>query len=89
MGRFNTLCLSLCLSVCLLAKYVKNIEPINFVFGGSLPSNSRKKPFDFEQNCPGVMGGRGGGGKFGPIMIRDRRKNFRVAITPKRCELDM
>ncbi len=67
----------------------KNIEPINFIFGGSLSSNSGKKPFDFEQNCPGVMGGWEEGGEFGPRMIRDRRKNFRVAMTPKRCVLDM
>ena len=55
----------------------KNIDSINFIFGGGLPSDPRRKPFDFDKNRPGVRvrvcvcvcgGGSGGGGssKFGP-----------------------
>ena len=53
------------------------------------------KPFDFEKNHPGVRvgegwwgGGWGLGSKFGPNDKR-QEKNFRVAITPERCKLDM
>ena len=56
-----------CLSVCVCVRYQnisKNIEPINFIFGGSLPCDPGRKPFDFEKNPPGVRvcGGVGGGG---------------------------
>ncbi len=35
--------------VCPFAKYLKNIELINFIFGGGLPSDPWRKPFDFEK----------------------------------------
>ena len=45
-----------------VSKYIsKNIEPIDFIFGGGLPSDTRRKPFDFEKNRPGVRVGLGGG----------------------------
>ncbi len=35
----------------------EKIESINFIFGGDLPSDTRKKPFDFEKNRPRVRVG--------------------------------
>ncbi len=57
--------LTLRLSVCVCVRYQnisKTIKPINFIFGGGLPSDLGRKPFDFEQNHPGVRVGLGGGG---------------------------
>ncbi len=43
-----SLCVSVCVSVLKISK--KNIEPINFIFGGGLTSD----PFDFEKKiAPG------------------------------------
>ena len=53
-------CVSLCVSVNKISK--KNNEPINFIFGGGLPSDPDRKPFDFEKNRPGGKGGPGGAG---------------------------
>ena len=49
---FFTLRLSVCVSVSVCVRYQniwKKIEPINFIFGGSLPSNPDRKPFDLEK----------------------------------------
>ena len=43
----------------------KSIQPINFIFGASLPYDSGKNRLDFEKKCPGVRVGVGGS-KFGP-----------------------
>ncbi len=64
----------LCICVCPLAKYLKNIELINFIIGGSLPSDPGRKPFHFEKNRPRVRVGVGGQNL--SLMIRDRRKIF-------------
>ena len=37
-----------------VSKISQNVLPINFIFGGSLPSHPGRKPFDFEENCPEV-----------------------------------
>ncbi len=60
-----------CVSV---TKISKKIEPINFIFGGGLPSDPGRKPFDFEKNLPGVRVGLGGRNL--SLMIRHRRKYF-------------
>ncbi len=60
----------MCVSI---TKITKKIEPIKFIFGGSLPSDPGRKPFDFEKNRPRV---RGGGVRNLALMIRDRRKIF-------------
>ncbi len=60
MAGFLTLHLCVCVSIYLLAKYLKNIQPINFIFGEGLPSDPGRKPFDFEKNCQGVRVGVGG-----------------------------
>ncbi len=62
-------CLSVCVCVCVcpFTKYLKKFKPINFIFGGGLPSDPGRKPFDFDKNRPGVrVGVCGGGVKFGP-----------------------
>ncbi len=61
---FHFVCPSVGVSVC-VQNISKNIESINFIFGGGLPSDTRRKPFDFEKNRPGVRVGLGGS-KFGP-----------------------
>ncbi len=45
-------CPSVCLSVC-VQDISKSMEPINFIFGGGLPSDPRRKRLDFEKNRPG------------------------------------
>ncbi len=57
MAGFLTKCICACVCVCLFAKYLKKYEPINFIFGGGLPSDPGRKPFDFEKNRPGVRVG--------------------------------
>ena len=68
MVGFLTLCLScLFVSVCVCVRYQnisKNIESINFNFGGSLPSDPGRNPFNFEKKLPQGKGGCGGS-KFG------------------------
>ena len=67
MARFLTLRLSIC--ECVRYQNIsKNIEPSNFMlFGGSLPSDSGRKPIDFEKIALGirvyVWGVWGGGGR--------------------------
>ncbi len=66
-----------CQSVCVCVRYQsisRNIKPINFIFGGSLPSDPGRKPFHFEKNRPRVRVGVGGQNL--SLMIRDRRKIF-------------
>ncbi len=60
---FAFVCVSVCLSMCKTTW--KNTEPVNFIFGGGLPSDPGRKPFDFEKYRPGVRMGVGGP-KFGP-----------------------
>ncbi len=47
--------------VCVCVPVNKNtsssIEPMNFIFGGSLPADLGKKWLDFEEIRPGVMVG--------------------------------
>ncbi len=61
---------ALCVHVCICQQNIsKNIEPINFVFGGSLPSDPGRKPFYFEKILPwgkGVCVCVGGGSNFAP-----------------------
>ncbi len=75
----------MCVSVDKISQDIKSIQPINFIFGGSLSCDPRKKPLDFEKNRPGVRVALRGS-KFGP---NDKRyeKNFQEAITPKRCQV--
>ena len=71
MAGFLTLRLSV--RVCVRFQNIqKNVEPINFIFGGSLPSNPWRKPFDFEKNHRGVRVGVEGS-KFGPNHANDKR----------------
>ncbi len=44
------------LSVCILSEQniSKSVPLINFIFGGSLPSDLVIEGFDFEKYCPGV-----------------------------------
>ncbi len=51
-----------CLSVCPLSKQniSKNIEPINFIYGGGLPSDPGRNQSILKKNCPGVRMGVGG-----------------------------
>ncbi len=44
-----------CLFVCPCLKYLTNIEPINFIFGGGLSSDTGRKAFGFGKNREGVM----------------------------------
>ncbi len=74
MEGFITFTLCVCLSVC-VQDISKNIKPIDFIFGGGLPSHPRRKRLDFEQNRPGVRVGLGEQ-TFGP-MIRDSDKIFK------------
>ncbi len=84
--RGFTLCLSACVSV---KKISKNIQPISSIFGGSLPCDPGRKPFNFEKNRPGVRVGVGVGSKFGPNDKRFMKLFFEWLSTPKRCKLDM
>ena len=65
--RQHFVCLSvgMCVRVQPVQNISTNIEPINFIFSGSLPSDPVRKLFDFEINHPGVRVGVGCP-KFGP-----------------------
>ncbi len=66
-------CASVCVYVC--SQDVSNkIYPINFILGGSLPSDAETKWLDFEKNRPGVR--VVWGSEISAQMIRDGRKNF-------------
>ena len=57
-----------CVSINKIHVSKKTIETINFIFGGGLPCEPVRTPFNFERNCPGVrvdVWGGGGGPKFG------------------------
>ncbi len=45
--------------VSVLKIYIKNIEPINFIFGGGFPCGPGRKQFDFEKITLGVRVGVG------------------------------
>ncbi len=74
------LTLRLCVSVCPLAKYLKKIEPIYFIFGGSLPSDTGRKPLEFEKKKKTPPGKGGCASKFLPNIQRLEKI---LAITPK------
>ncbi len=67
MAAFLALHLCVCMSV-RVQDNSKNIEPINFIFGGGLPSDTGRKLFDLKKNRPAVRVGMGGA-KFGPNVI--------------------
>ncbi len=59
-GLLHLFCIFPSIHMCVCFQYVsKNIEPINFIFGGSLPSDPGRRPFDFEKS-PWGKGGYGG-----------------------------
>ncbi len=72
MAGFLTFTLSVCL--CKISKK-KNIEPINFIFGGGLPSDPKRKPFYLGKNRAGVrvIGWWCGGGGVFEIGPKDKR----------------
>ncbi len=47
-GLLLSLCVRVCPYIYPFAKYLKNIEPINFIFGGKRSPDPGRKPFDFE-----------------------------------------
>ncbi len=57
MAGFLTLRFSVCVCVhpCVCGQNIsKSIEPDNFIFGGSLPSDPGRKPFNFEKKRQGL-----------------------------------
>ncbi len=72
----SSLTFTLCVCPCVCVQNIsKHIEPIHVIFGGGLPFDPWRKPFDFKSNPPGARVGVRGGRNLA-LIIRDTRIFF-------------